>query len=118
MLAFPGFKETPKTWDTYSANVLTNSIQMEQSQSEPESNVEHFLAQAKDKLNMQDAVRSYKTGDEGRLLAMNLRKLENGCALQYKPLLIHEIATALELENTNTSLIPESISQKPQDEDD
>ena len=67
---------------------------------------------------MQDAVRLYKTGDEGRLLAMNLRKLENGYALQDKPFLIHEIATALELENTKTSLIPDSISQKPQDDDD
>ena len=32
VLAFPGLKETPTTLDTYSANVLTNSIQMEQSQ--------------------------------------------------------------------------------------
>ena len=67
---------------------------------------------------MQDAVRLYKTGDEGRLLAMNLRKLENGYALQDKPFLVHEIATAFEMENTKTSLIPESISQKPQDDDD
>ena len=29
--AFPGRKGAPKAWDTYSANVLTNSIQMEQS---------------------------------------------------------------------------------------
>ena len=144
--AFPGLKGAPGA-DTYSANVLTSSMEMEQSRYDgclfhrfepsreqveekagrhiddflvtgPESNVERFLAQAKDKLNMQDAVRLYKTGDEGRLLAMNLRKLENGCALQYKPFLIHEIATALELENTKTSLIPESISQKPQDDDD
>ena len=38
----------------------------------PEPNVERFLEQARGKLNMQDAVRLYKTGDEGRLLAMNL----------------------------------------------
>ena len=66
---------------------------------------------------MQDAVRLYKTCDEGRLPAVNLRKLENGYALQDKPFLIHEIATAFEMENTKTSLIPESISQKPQDDE-
>ena len=38
----------------------------------PEPNVERFLEQARGKLNMQDAVRLYKTGDEGRLLAVNL----------------------------------------------
>ena len=70
----------------------------------PESNVERFLAQAKDKLNMQDAVHLYKTGDEGRPPAMNLRKLENGYALQDKPFLIHEIATAFETE------IPRQVS--------
>ena len=146
VLPSPGLKETPKTWDTYSANVLTNSTQMEQSRNDdclfycfepsrehveqkagrhiydflvtgPEPNVEHFLAQAKDKLNMQDVVRLYETGEEGRLLAINLRKLENRYALQDKPFLIHEIATALEMENTKTSLIPESISQNPQDDD-
>ena len=133
VLAFPGLKETPKTWDTYSANVLTKSTQMEQSRYDgylfyclepsreqvekkagihiydflvtgPESSVEHFPAQAKHKLSMQDAVRLYRTGDEGRLQAMNLRKLEKGYALQDKPFLIHEIATALEMENTKTSL--------------
>ena len=111
--AFPGLKGAPRAWDTYSANVLTSSMQMEQSRYDgclfnrfepsrehveekagrhiddflvtgPESNVERFLAQAKDKLNMQDAVRWYKTGDERRLLAMNLRKLENGYSFQYK----------------------------------
>ena len=82
----------------------------------PEPNVERFLAQAKDKLNMQDAVRLYNTGDEGRLLAMNLRKLEKGYALQGKPFLIHGIAAALGMENAKTSPIPESISQKPQED--
>ena len=94
--AFPGLKGAPKAWDTYSANVLTNSMQLEQSRYDgclfyrfepsreqveekagrhiddflvtgPESIVERFLTQAKDKLNMQDAVRLYKTGHEGRL---------------------------------------------------
>ena len=145
--AFPGFKEAPRAWDTYSANVLTNSMQMEHSRYDgclfyrfepsreqfeekagryiddflvtgPEANVERFLAQAKDKLNMQDAVRLYNTGDEGRLLAMNLRKLENGYALQGKPFLIHGIATALGMENANASLIPESISEKLRDDND
>ena len=84
--AFPGLKGAPRAWDTYSANVLTNSMQREQSRYDgclfyrfepsreqieekagrhiddflvtgPEANVERFLAQAKDKLNMQDAVR-------------------------------------------------------------
>ena len=102
--AFPNLKGAPRAWDTYSANVLTNSMQMEQSQYDgsffyrlepsgesieekagrhindflvtgPKPNVERFLEQARDKLNMQDAVRLYKTGDEGGLMAMNLRKL-------------------------------------------
>ena len=122
--AFPGLKGAPRAWDTYSAKVLTSSMQMEQSQHDgclfyrfepsrerieekagkhiddflvtgPEPNVERFLEQARGKLNMQDAVRLYKTGDEGRLLAMNLRKLDNGYSLQGKPLLIHRIATTL-----------------------
>ena len=67
---------------------------------------------------MQDAARFYKSGDEGRLLAMNLRKLEKGYSLQGKPFLIRGIATSLGMENAKTSLIPESISQKPQDDDD
>ena len=35
-----------------------------------------------------------------------------------KPFLSHGIATALGMENAKTSLIPESISEKPQDDDD
>ena len=124
--------------------VLTNSMQMKQSQYDgclfyrfeqerieekagrhiddflvtgPEPNVERFLEQARDKLNMQDAVRLYKTGDEGRLLAMNLRKLDSGYSLQGKPLLIHRIATALGMENAKTSPIPETINEKAQDGD-
>ena len=31
MSAFPGLKGAPRAWDTYSANVLTNSMQLEQS---------------------------------------------------------------------------------------
>ena len=81
----------------------------------PEPNVERFLEQARGKLNMQDAVRLYKTGDEGRLLAMNLRKLDNGYSLQGKPLLIHRIATTLGMENAKTSPIPETINEKAQD---
>ena len=144
--AFPGLKGAPRAWDTYSASVFTNSMQMEQSRYDgclfyrfephrerveekagrhiddflvtgPEPNVDRFLTQARDKLNMQDSVRLYKTGDEGRLLAMNLRTLENGNALQGKPFLIHTTATALGMDNAKTSLIPESISEKPQDDD-
>ena len=144
--AFPGLKGAPRAWDTYSAKVLTSSMQMEQSQYDgclfyrfepsqerieekagrhiddflvtgPEPNVERFLEQARGKLNMQDAVRLYKTGDEGRLLAMNLRKLDSGYSLQGKPLLIHRIATALGMENAKTSPIPEIINEKAQDGD-
>ena len=64
---------------------------------EREPNVERFLAHARDKLNMQDAVRFCKTGDEGRLLAMNIR--ENGCSSQGEPLLIPGIATAPGMED-------------------
>ena len=84
----------------------------------PEPNVERFLAKARDKLNMQDAVRLYKAGDESRLLAMNLRQLENGYSLQGKPLHIHGIATAFGTENAKASLIPRTINEKAQDGDD
>ena len=83
-----------------------------------EPNVERFLAQARDKLNMQDAVRLYQAGDEGRLLAMNFRKLEHGYSLQGKPLLIHGLATALGKESAKASFIPETINEKAQDDDD
>ena len=96
-VSFPALKGAPRAWDSYSAGVLTNSMQMKQSQYDgclfyrfeqerieekagrhiddflvtgPEPNVERFVEQARDKLNMQDAVRLYKTGDEGRLLAI------------------------------------------------
>ena len=102
-VSLPRSQGSAKAWDSYSAGVLTNSMQMKQSQYDgclfyrfeqerieenagrhiddfmvtgPEPNVERFLEQARDKLNMQDAVRLYKTGDEGRLLAMNLRKMD------------------------------------------
>ena len=143
--AFPGLKGAPRAWDTYSAKVLTSSMQMKQSQYDgclfyrfepsqehieekagrhiddflvtgPEPNVERFLEQARDKLNMQDAVHLYKTDDEGRL-AMNLRKLDNGYSLQGKSLLIHRIVTALGMENAKTSPTPEIINEKAQDDD-
>ena len=57
----------------------------------PEANVERFLAQAKNKLNMQDGVRLYNTGDEGRLLAMNLRKLEKNTHCKANPFLFTEL---------------------------
>ena len=53
-----------------------------------------------------------KTGDEGRLLAMILRMVENGHSLQGHPLLIHETATTLGIENAKFSLIPEPINDK------
>ena len=127
-----------KAWDTYNTNDPMNSVQMEQVQNDsylpsqeqvkekagrhandflvigPEPNDESFLAQTK------DAVRLYKAGNKGRLSTMNLRKLEKGYKLQYKPFLHHEIAANLEMEKMEkmeTSLIPESISQKPDDDD-
>ena len=84
----------------------------------PEPNVERFLAQAQGKLNLQDIVCLFQTGDVGRHSAMNLRKLQKGYELQDKPFLMHEIAADLEMENAKSSLTPESISQKPQDDDD
>ena len=36
-----------------------------------EPNVERFMAQARDKLNKEDAVRLHKTSDEGSFLAMS-----------------------------------------------
>ena len=56
----------------------------------PEPNAERFLAQTK------DTVRLYKTSNKGRPSAMNLRKLEKGYELQYKPFLDHEIAVNLD----------------------
>ena len=147
--ASPGFKGVPKTWDTHNTNDLTNSVRMvqlrynsclfyrfEPSQEQveqkagrhindfmvigPKPNVERLLAQAQGKMNLQDIVRLYKTDNEGRLSAMNLRKLEKGYELQNKPFLIYEIAADadLKMENAKTSLTPESISQTSQDDDD
>ena len=125
----PGIRSAPTAGDTYSAKVLTSSMEMEQSRVdgflfhrlEPleehieekavrhiddflvtgqEQNVERFPKQARDKLNMQDALRWYKTGDEGRLLAMNFRNLETGYSLERSPLLMQEIATASGKETT------------------
>ena len=52
---------------------------------------------------MQDADCLYKTGDEGRLLAMNIRKLENGYSLQSNPLLIQGIVRTLGTKNAKAS---------------
>ena len=46
-----------------------------------------FAEAAGEKLNMQGAVRLYTIGDEGRLLAMNIRKLETH-SLPGNPLVI------------------------------
>ena len=138
MSAFPCLKDAPRAWDTYSAKVLTSFMEMEQSRHDgclshhseplgenieekagshiddflvtrPEPKVERFLEQAGDKLNMQDAVRLYKTGDEGKLLAMNIRKLEKWYTLKGCPLPMQGISIALGMENANAkaSLIAE-----------
>ena len=75
----------------------------------PEENVGRFQ-QAGDKLNMQDAVRLCKAGDEDRLLAMTLRKLENGYSLQGKFLRV--------LVAKQSSLMPEAVNDTAQDGDD
>ena len=62
---------------------------------------------------MQDTVCLYKTSDESRLLAMNLRNLDNGYSIQGKHLLIQRIVTALGMENAKTS----PINEKAQDGD-
>ena len=82
----------------------------------PEPKVERFLEQAGDKLNMQDAVRLYKTGDESKLLAMNIRKLEKWYTLKGCPLPMQGISIALGMENANAkaSLIAESINDQRQ----
>ena len=66
---------------------------------------------------MQDAVRLYKTGDEGRLLAMNIRKLETGHSLQGNPLLNQGIAI-VGMDNSGATLIPETNKDKAQVGDD
>ena len=142
--AFPGLKGSPKAWETHSSGVLTDEMHLEQSHYDgcvfyrvegefdqkagrhiddflvtgPKSQVEAFLGEAKEKLNMQDAVRLYETGDEGRLLAMNLRKIEGGFALQGNPLLITDMAELLGLENAKYSAVPETANAKKQSDDD
>ena len=76
-----------------------------------EANVERVLSQARDKLNMHGAVRLHKTGDEGILLAMNIRNLENGYSLQGKPLLI-------QWQTPQQAPFQKTISEKAQDGDD
>ena len=77
-----------------------------------------FWSKHDTKLNMQEAVRLYRTGDEGRLLAMNIRKLENAYSLQGKPLLSHGIATAFGMDNATSIHIPETVNEKAQGGDD
>ena len=146
--ASPRFQgSTENLGHTHNTNDLTNSVQMEQlrynsrsfyrfepSQEKveqkagrhindflvigPKPNVERLLAQAQGKLNRQDIVRLYETDDEGRLFSDDSSKVGEGNELQNKPFLIHEITADLEMENAKTSLTPESISQKPQNDDD
>ena len=142
--AFPGLKGSPKAWDTHSSIVLTDQMGMDQSRYDacvfhrikgecdqkagrhiddflitgPKDQVEEFLSEAKVKLNMQDAVRLYKNGDEGRLLAMNLRKVEGGYALQCSLNLITDMAEMMGLANAKYSKVPETIGAKKQPDDD
>ena len=142
--AFPGLKGAPKAWDVHSSKVLTGEMQMDQSRYDgciffrigdgydqktgrhiddflvtgPKEQVNSFLAEAKEKLNMQDVVRLFEDGDEGRLLALNLRKVEGGFALQGNPLLITDMAELLSMENAKTSEVPETSNAKKQPDDD
>ena len=67
----------------------------------PEPNVERFLAQASDKLNIEYAARLDKTGD-------------NFLNLHGEPLLVHGIVTALGKENAKARLIPETTNDTAQ----
>ncbi|CAK0870998.1 unnamed protein product [Prorocentrum cordatum] len=142
--AFPGLKGSPKAWETHSSGVLTDEMHLKQSHYDgcvfysaegefdqkagrhiddffvtgPKSQVEAFLGEAKEKLNTQGAVRLYETGDEGRLLAMDLREIEGGFALQGNPLLITDMAELLGLENAKYSAVPETANAKKQSDDD
>ena len=84
----------------------------------PKAQVEAFLGEAKEKRNIQDAVRLYETGDDGRLLAMNLGKIEGGFALRGNPLLITDMAQLLGLENAKYSAVPKTVNAKKQSDDD
>ena len=78
--------------------------------------MEGFLKQERDKLNMQDAVRQCNTEDEGRLLAMNIRKLDAGYSLQGNPFLFQGIASALGVKSAKP--IQKTINDKARDGDD
>jgi hypothetical protein len=84
----------------------------------PREQVDAFLAEAKEKLNMQDAVKLYDNGDQGRLLALNIVKVEGGFSLMGNPLLINDMAELLGMENAKTSDVPESRDPKKQEDDD
>ena len=141
--AFPGLKGSPKAWDTHSSKVLTRDMQMEQSRYDgciffkiegdldqkagrhiddflvtgPRGQVNSFLGEAKEKLNMQDPVKLFEDGDEGRLLSLNIRKVDGGFTLQGNPLLITDMAALLGMENAKTSEVPETINAKTQQDD-
>ena len=69
---------------------------------------ERFLEQARDRLNIQDAVRLDKKDDESRLLAINIHKVDAVCSLHGNPLLIQGIARTFGVE-----YVKPKLHQKP-----
>ncbi|CAK0806902.1 unnamed protein product, partial [Prorocentrum cordatum] len=142
--AFPGLKGSPKAWGARPSKVLTGDMQMEQSRYDgctffkidgdydqkagrhiddflvtgPKEQVNSSLGEVTEKLNMQDSVKLFEDGDEGRLLALNIRKVDGGFTLQGNPLLITDIAELLGMENATTSEVPETSNAKKQQDDD
>ncbi|CAK0853161.1 unnamed protein product [Prorocentrum cordatum] len=140
---FPGLKGSPKAWDAHSSKLRTEDMQMKQSHYDgciffkiegdfdqkagrhiddflitgPMEQVNSFLEEAKAKLNMQDAVELVEDGDEGRLLALNIRKVTDGFTLQGNPLLITDMAKLSGMENEKTSEVPETSNAKKQQDD-
>ena len=136
--AFPGLKGVSKTWDTYNTNDFSNSVQMEQLR------YDSCLFYRKSRTSRTESRKTYQrlpgdrtwperwalsgTSKEHSALVQNRQerqtfcdessKLEKGYELQNEPFLNHEIAVNLEMENAKTSLIPESISQQTQDDND
>ena len=141
--AFPGLKGSPKAWDIHSSGVLTKKMEMIRSKYDgclfhdlegdkdtkagrhiddflvtgPQKDVDAFLEEAASTLNMTDAVKLYNPGDQGRLLALNILKIEGGFSLMGNPLLIDEMAVILGLENAKSCIVPESKDPRKMPDD-
>ena len=80
----------------------------------PRDAVDNLLAELKAQLNLGDVVKLYNPGDEGTMLSMWVKRVEDGFILKGKDSLVTDVLVELGLENAKAALLPETVSQKPE----